>query len=151
MLAPSAAPTNWYASPPRKETVGPAMLGATALRTCTRSELTSSYTACSTFRLAPLAVPAGGVCNYYKYIAVLAEKTDRKALKTELRERYGVSLAGEVYEKPLQKQPVFEHYAHYPLPNSEHVCARHICLPVFSGMTEDQAQQVIDALKTTIG
>ncbi len=102
-------------------------------------------------RLTPLAVPAGGVCNYYKYIAVLAEKIDRKALKTELRERYGVSLAGEVYEEPLQKQPVFERYGDYPLPHSEHVCARHICLPVFSGMTGDQARQVIDALKTTIG
>ena len=101
--------------------------------------------------LAPLHVPEGAVSNYYKYIAVLGNPTDRKALKAELRETYGVSLTGEVYEDPIQKQPVFERYAASPLPVSERVCASHICLPVFGGMTDDQAQQVIDALKRTIG
>ena len=57
-----------------------------------------------------LPVPADGYCNYYKYIAVLKEKRDRKELKSTLRERYGVSLAGEVYEEPLHKQPVFAKY-----------------------------------------
>lgn len=98
-----------------------------------------------------LAVPADGVCNYYKYIAVLREKRDRKELKTRLRERYGVSLAGEVYEEPLHKQPVFERYASGNLPVSEDLCARHICLPIFSGMADDDARQVIRALEETIG
>ncbi len=102
-------------------------------------------------KLSPLAVPEGGVSNYYKYIAVLAEKIDRKALKATLREQYGVSLAGEVYEEPIHKQPIFECYADDPLPTSEDVCARHLCLPAFSSMTDDQAYQVIDALKRTIG
>src|SRR2546426_7137448 len=53
------------------------------------------------------SVPAGGVCNYYKYIAVLKETRDRRELKTLLKDRYGVSLAGEVYEEPLHKQPVY--------------------------------------------
>jgi dTDP-4-amino-4,6-dideoxygalactose transaminase len=100
--------------------------------------------------LTPLQVPEGGVCNYYKYIAVLRDKLDRTALKTVLRERYGVSLSGEVYEAPLQRQPVFERYADGPLPLSEDLCARHVCLPVFASMTEDQAHQVIEALKCTI-
>ncbi len=95
--------------------------------------------------------PAGGVCNYYKYIAVLKEHRDRKALKSLLRERYGVSLAGEVYEEPLHKQPVFAPYISGPLPVSEDLCARHICLPVFSGMQESEAQQVIQALAAVIG
>jgi len=59
------------------------------------------------------SIPAGslnGVCNYYKYIAVLRERRDRKELKAILREKYGISLAGEVYEEPLHKQPVFERY-----------------------------------------
>jgi perosamine synthetase len=101
--------------------------------------------------LAPLKVPDGSVCNYYKYIAVMKEQRDRKALKSELRERYGVSLAGEVYEEPLHKQPVFASYATGPLPVSEDLCARHICLPVFSGMQTEDAEQVLDALKHTIG
>jgi perosamine synthetase len=101
--------------------------------------------------LSPLSISPDGVCNYYKYIAVLKEKRDRKELKSLLREKYGVSLAGEVYEEPLHKQPVFQKYATHALPVSEDLCARHICLPVFSGMKEAEAQQVLHALKETIG
>ena len=101
--------------------------------------------------LAPLRVPDGGICNYYKYIAVVKELRDRKQLKALLREQYGVSLTGEVYEDPLHKQPVFEKYSSGSLPLSEDLCARHVCLPIFSGMTEEEAGQVIEALKETIG
>lgn len=101
--------------------------------------------------LDPLPAPPGAVSNYYKYIAVFAQPRDRKSLKAELRETYGVSLTGEVYEDPIQKQPIFEQYADSPLPRSEQACASHICLPVFGGMTDEQAHQVIDALKRTIG
>ncbi len=101
--------------------------------------------------LSRVEVTAGGVCNYYKYIAVLKERRDRKELKTLLRDRYGVSLAGEVYEEPLHKQPVFEKYRSGPLPAAEDYCARHICLPIFSGMEERDAHQVLDALRDLIG
>lgn len=101
--------------------------------------------------LAAVTVPAQGVCNYYKYLVVLRQKQDRKALKTLLRERFGVSLAGEVYEEPLHKQPVFEAYVSGSLPVSEDYCARHLCLPVFSGMEEADAHQVLHALRDTIG
>jgi dTDP-4-amino-4,6-dideoxygalactose transaminase len=101
--------------------------------------------------LRPLRVPKGCVCNYYKYIAVLKERRDRSALKSLLRERYGVSLAGEVYEEPLHKQPVFGEYAVRPMPVSEDLCARHICLPVYPSMREDEVLQVIHALREVIG
>jgi dTDP-4-amino-4,6-dideoxygalactose transaminase len=100
--------------------------------------------------LQPLAPPSDGTCNYYKYIAILKKKRDRKELKAQLREKFGVSLAGEVYEEPLHKQPVFENYCTGPLPIAEDLCARHICLPVFSGMQISEAQQVIEALRQVI-
>jgi len=98
-----------------------------------------------------LRIPADGFCNYYKYIAVLREKRNRKELKSLLREQYGVSLAGEVYEEPLHKQPVFEKYSAGPLPISEDLCSRHVCLPIFSGMQEAEAHQVLHALKEVVG
>jgi perosamine synthetase len=98
-----------------------------------------------------LHVPPEGICNYYKYIAIFKDMRDRKALKGLLRERYGVSLSGEVYEEPLHRQPVFKEYATGPLPIAEDYCARHICLPIYSGMKEDEAQWVINALKEVIG
>jgi perosamine synthetase len=101
--------------------------------------------------LRPLAVPPGGVCNYYKYIAVLRERRDRAALKKHLKEQFGVSLAGEVYETPLHAQPVFRPYASSALPVAEDLCARHICLPIFPGMEPRQTQLVLRALRETIG
>jgi dTDP-4-amino-4,6-dideoxygalactose transaminase len=101
--------------------------------------------------LVPLAVPRGGVSNYYKYVALPRRMLDRKALKATLRERHGVSLAGEVYEVPIHRQPVFTRWADGPLPHAEDVCARHLCLPVFASMTEEQARQVIDGLEHAIG
>jgi len=98
-----------------------------------------------------LEIPAGSVCNYYKYIALLRPGTDRKSLKTLLRDRYGVSLAGEVYEEPLHRQPVFAEYATQPLPVSEDLCARHVCFPVYSGMQESEALYVLKSLKETAG
>jgi dTDP-4-amino-4,6-dideoxygalactose transaminase len=101
--------------------------------------------------LRPLQPPEHGISNYYKYIAVTSEALDRKALKAALRADHGVALAGEVYEEPIQRQAIFERYAGDRLPISEGVCARHICLPVFPSMKDDQAVQVIDALKQAIG
>jgi perosamine synthetase len=100
--------------------------------------------------LAPLPVPESGVNNYYKYVAILKGRTGRTALKALLRERYGVSLGGEVYERPLHRQPVFEKYARRPLTVSEDLCARHICLPIYSGMTEDEAHYVLSAVKEAV-
>jgi dTDP-4-amino-4,6-dideoxygalactose transaminase len=108
--------------------------------------------------LRPLRVPPGGVCNYYKYVAVLtpgAAGSDaasaRAAWKRELKERHGVSLAGEVYESPLHAQPVFREYVGAPLPVADDLCARHVCLPLFSGMEEGDAQQVLRALAEAVG
>ena len=101
--------------------------------------------------LRPLAVPRGGTSNYYKYIAVLPNGVDRSTLKTRLREEHGVALAGEVYEQPLHRQPIFEQYARHPLPASEEVCARHVCLPVFASMTDDQGDRVVEALQAALG
>ncbi|WHZ15359.1 MAG: DegT/DnrJ/EryC1/StrS aminotransferase [Nitrospira sp.] len=101
--------------------------------------------------LKTVPVPAGGQCNYYKYLVLLNERRDRKALKTVLRDQYGVSLAGEVYEEPLHQQPVFASYSSGRLPVAEDYCARHLCLPIFPGMEKIEAEQVIEALKTVIG
>jgi perosamine synthetase len=106
--------------------------------------------------LRPLTVPAGGVCNYYKYIAVIegsgaSSAGGRAALKRQLKERHGVSLSGEVYESPLHAQPVFREVAGTPLPVADDLCARHVCLPVFSGMADADAEQVLRALGEVMG
>jgi perosamine synthetase len=98
----------------------------------------------------PLRVPDNGVCNRYKYIVLPNHPIDRPAVKQKLRDRYGVILGGEVYAEPIQHQPVFQNLPRGPLPVSEDVCARHLCLPMFSGLNEDQVQQVISSVEDVL-
>ena len=91
-------------------------------------------------------IPQGCRSNYYKYVALLDQSVDRSALKKLLRDDYGVGLSGEVYETPCHLQPVFEEYRGGEFPVAEDLCRRHICLPVYVGMTEDEAHYVLSSL-----
>ena len=95
-------------------------------------------------------IPPEAKSNYYKYVAMLEDGIDRAALKNELREKYGVSLSGEVYELPCHLQPVFKALYGFKggeFPVAEDLCQRQICLPVFAGMTEEQSSYVVQSLK----
>ena len=97
-----------------------------------------------------LRMPAGAVGNYYKYPVLLPAGVDRARLKKELREAHGISLPGEVYEIPLHCQPIFGKYARGPLPVAEDICARHVCLPIHSDMTEAEADYVLTSFETVL-
>lgn len=98
----------------------------------------------------PVSLPPGVESCYYKYMAILDRGIDRGALKKLLKEKFEVSLSGEVYETPLHRQPVFEQYATGQFPVAEDICARHICLPIYSNMTKVEAQYVLDTLAKAI-
>lgn len=96
--------------------------------------------------LRPLAPPAGVRSNVYKYPALLDPGIDRASLKQALRERFDVSLSGEVYGTPCHRQPVFKEWSEGEFPVADDVCARHICLPVYPGMTDEEIDRVVSAL-----
>jgi dTDP-4-amino-4,6-dideoxygalactose transaminase len=98
--------------------------------------------------LEPLLEPAGCRGNYYKYIALLPAGADRSRFRQQLAADHGVRLAGEVYDLPLHRQPVFADLAATgpALPVAEDLCARHVCLPVHSDMTADEVDQVCTAV-----
>jgi perosamine synthetase len=98
--------------------------------------------------ISPLGEPEGSCGNYYKYIALLDPGIDRRALRAEMAGRYRVHLAGEVYPRPLHLEPVFAELAPAGgLPVAEDLCARHVCLPLFSDMTDDEQARVVEALE----
>jgi perosamine synthetase len=97
--------------------------------------------------LRTLAEPPGCRSNFYKYIAVLPPGADRARFRKELAAGYEVRLSGEVYDVPLHQQPVLAQFAGGPLPVAEDLCARHVCLPVHSDMTDDEADQVVTAVR----
>jgi len=96
--------------------------------------------------VSPLRIPQGCRSNYYKYVALLDQSANRCAVKNVLREDYAVGLSGEVYETPCHLQPVFEEYRDGEFPVAEDFCRRHICLPVYVGMTEEEALYVVSSL-----
>ncbi|MBI4722734.1 MAG: DegT/DnrJ/EryC1/StrS family aminotransferase [Candidatus Stahlbacteria bacterium] len=102
-------------------------------------------------------VPENSVCNYYKYIAMLEPGIKRSELKKELRAEFEVGLTGEVYELPCHIQPIFKSLCgckggspHSDFPIAEDVCSRHICLPIFVKMTDEQAEYVVDSISKVI-
>lgn len=99
----------------------------------------------------PIAPPEGCESNYYKYPALLDSSTDRHTLKQALRDRHGVVMSGEVYAQPLHREPVFRELAGSSFPIADDLCARHVCLPIFSDMTEAEASMVISALRDELG
>lgn len=99
----------------------------------------------------PVLPPQGCRSNYYKYIATIDDWIDRTALKQMMRDEFGIGLSGEVYERPVHLQPYFDgHYAEGMLPVAERICARHICLPVFQGLTEQNCQLVVESMAAAL-
>lgn len=96
-----------------------------------------------------VAEPAGSVRNVYKYPVLLDPEVDPTVVGSRLKER-GISLSGQVYAVPLHLEPVFSGLADAVpvggLPVAEDVCARHICLPVHSDMTDSEMDEVVSAM-----
>jgi dTDP-4-amino-4,6-dideoxygalactose transaminase len=141
---------NWRMSEPH------AVIGLAQLRRLgdfidRRQEIAASYTEGlrSIAGVRRLCVPDELHCNYYKYIVML-DGVDRASLKKIMRERFSVGLSGEVYETPCHLQPIFAGSRQGPLPQSEHLCANHICLPVSAKMTRDEAEYVLESLERSL-
>lgn len=97
-----------------------------------------------------LPIPSACHANFYKYIALLAPRVSREAVKAGLRDGYGVALSGEVYSQPLHRQPVLSASAEGHFPVADDVCARHICLPIHSDMQPDEATYVVESLRAVM-
>ena len=89
--------------------------------------------------------PQGSVHNYFKYIIVLPNH-DREKVHLEL-EKTGIAPSGYVYEIPLHKLPIFPKKNQLSLPKTEYLCGRHLCLPLFYSMSDEQARYVAGCLK----
>ncbi|MFC2071756.1 DegT/DnrJ/EryC1/StrS family aminotransferase [Chloroflexota bacterium] len=104
-----------------------------------------------------LEIPANIKASYYKYIVFIDDNFARDEVKREIKESYSVSLTGEVYSHPCHSQPVFKKYpgvvANDPsdtFPQTEYVAERHICLPLYLGLTEEEIDYVVESLKRVL-
>ncbi|UCE29037.1 MAG: DegT/DnrJ/EryC1/StrS family aminotransferase [Candidatus Bathyarchaeota archaeon] len=100
----------------------------------------------------PLKVPSNIVSNYYKHVAFLDRGIDREAFKAELK-KSGVSCGGEVYWPPLHLQPVYKRLLGTKdgdFPVAEGVCSRMVCLPMYTQMTQNEAEYVIEKVRSVL-
>jgi dTDP-4-amino-4,6-dideoxygalactose transaminase len=107
---------------------------------------------CKTSGLRPLRIPRNAVSNYYKYVAFLAPEIQRDTFKQKLREK-GVRLGGEVYWPPLHMEPAYERLLHVKegdFPVAEDVCARMVCLPMYSQISKDEAEYVVEKINEVL-
>lgn len=86
--------------------------------------------------------------SWYKYILLLPQGIKREEFKAKMKEK-GVSLPGGVYEMPLHQQPIFQEISGN-FPNADDICQRHICLPIYFGLTEEEAEYVVECLRLTL-
>ena len=77
------------------------------------------------------------------------KKIDRKNMHNFL-EKNGISPSGYVYELPLHKQPVLKEHNKINLSKTELLCSKHICLPIFYSMNDDQVRFVAKKVKECV-
>jgi len=96
----------------------------------------------------PQRKPPGSLKNYYKYIVFLDRDIETDSFKQKLRER-GVTCSGEVYWPPLHLQPVYKKLLNTrqgDFPEAEDACSRMICLPMYTQMSMDEAEYVVEKI-----
>ena len=82
----------------------------------------------------------------YKLIVLMPEGRRMEDVKQALADD-GVVLGGAVYEVPCHRQPVFQGIcAGESYPVAERWCPQHICPPLTSGTTDEQAHFVGESL-----
>jgi dTDP-4-amino-4,6-dideoxygalactose transaminase len=128
--------------------LGVVHLAGLAARSAERQRVADAYSAL--LADLPVVTPVLPVneSTWYKYILLLPPDVDREFVKQGMRQR-GVALAGGVFETPLHRQPIFDGYPG-AFPVADDICARHICLPLYPGLSHDQAQHVVTALAAAL-
>jgi dTDP-4-amino-4,6-dideoxygalactose transaminase len=86
----------------------------------------------------------------HKFIVTTDGGKARQSLRAHLLGR-GIHPAKGVYEVPLHRQPVLGLGAGQRFPLAEAFAASHLCLPMWKGLTDADADQVIDAVNGWCG
>ena len=104
-----------------------------------------------------LEVPANIQSAYYKYVLYLEPPLERAKLKQRMKQDYGVSLPGELYNRSCHTQPVFTKHPELVVrqpeetfPETDYVVSNHICLPLYFDLPDDQIEYVVDSLDRAV-
>lgn len=99
-----------------------------------------------------LPVPDGARHSYYKYPAILTADIDKTELLDKMEKKYKIAL-GSVYDPPVHLHPAYQKRFKFKsgmFLNAEDILSRMVCLPMYSQLTDDEIEYVIQALKNEI-
>jgi perosamine synthetase len=104
-----------------------------------------------------LEIPSNVQSSYYKYILYFEPPIEREKLKQMLKQEYGVSLPGELYNRDCHRQPVFDRYPDAVVlqpkdsfPETDYVVSHHFCLPLYPSLRDEQLDYVIASLDQAV-
>jgi perosamine synthetase len=86
----------------------------------------------------------------HKFIVATADATARDSLRAHLHGN-GIRSAKGVYEVPLHRQPILDLGVGQPFPLADRFAASHLCLPMWKGLTDADADRVIEAVNGWAG
>lgn len=88
--------------------------------------------------------------SYYKYIVLVPKGKNIKEFQRILKEKYKVELGGFVYDIPLHRQELFGKYSDdkNSFPISDDLCTRHICLPMYPQITQNEIHRVVESINS---
>ena len=102
-------------------------------------------------------IPPNIQSAYYKYVLYFEPPIEREKLKQKMKQDYGVSLPGELYNRNCHSQPVFAKHPELIIPQpadsfpeTDYVVSNHICLPLYFDLTDDQIEYVVDSLDKAV-
>ncbi len=99
-----------------------------------------------------LSNPLGARPNYYKHVIFPHKGLIPENIKNRLKQKYGISLSGYVYEAPLHRQSTFASSISDPAsyPVADDLCNRHICPPLYPQMSTEEAEYVAQSIALTL-
>lgn len=125
--------------------------------------------------LNPVRFSADFTYSHYKYICYLDPAYNRSDVKRIMKDKYGVSMPGEVYADLCHTEPIWDNYTYcgklrinvdqvqcirWPgcgcdvtqgdFPGAEHISKYHICLPMYPGLDETDLYHVVESLEQTL-
>jgi perosamine synthetase len=102
-------------------------------------------------------IPPNIQSAYYKYVLYFDPPIKREELKQKMKQDYGVSLPGELYNRNCHSQPVFAKHPELIIPQpadsfveTDYVVSNHFCLPLYFDLTDDQIEYVVDSLDRAV-
>jgi len=88
--------------------------------------------------------------SWYKFMIILPDEMNKDVFKKKLKE-INISLPGSVYDIPVHRQPVAsELNVAGVFPGADYFCKKHVCLPIYYSMSDDEAGFVIDGINQVV-